>query len=219
MRINADFSERAAVRPGDVAWAPSPMAGVERIMLDRIGEEVARATSIVRYAPGSRFSPHEHGGGEEFLVLEGVFSDEHGDYPAGTYVRNPIGTSHTPSSAGGCTILVKLHQFDAADREQKAVAPAPEDFAPGGAHGVSRCDLHRHGSEEVFLLSLEPGASLPRQIYPAGAEIFAIEGGFNDTGDAYPRGSWLRLPPGTAHALSTAGGCLLWVKTGHLGKA
>ncbi|GAL13613.1 hypothetical protein JCM19233_4618 [Vibrio astriarenae] len=51
--------------------------------LDRVGGEVARATSIVRYKPNSAFSPHTHDGGEEFFVLEGVFSDEHGDYPQG----------------------------------------------------------------------------------------------------------------------------------------
>ena len=96
MLINADFSQRVVVRPDDIEWVPSPMPGVERKMLDRIGEEVARATSIVRYAPNSYFSAHSHGGGEEFLVLEGVFSDEHADYPVGTYVRNPIGSSHTP---------------------------------------------------------------------------------------------------------------------------
>ena len=77
------------------------MVGVDRRPLDRIGEEVARATSIVRYAPGSRFSAHTHGGGEEFIVLDGVFQDEHGDYPPGTYVRNPPGTRHTPGSEPG----------------------------------------------------------------------------------------------------------------------
>src|SRR6516165_7170873 len=55
----------------------------------RIGDEVARATSVVRYAPKSRFSAHIHGGGEEFLVLDGVFQDEHGDFPVGSYIRNP----------------------------------------------------------------------------------------------------------------------------------
>lgn len=87
--------------------------------------EVARATSIVRYSPGSRFSPHEHGGGEEFLVLEGVFSDEHGDDGPGTYVRNPVGSAHAPFSAAGCTILVKLRQMDPADQSRPAVAMHP----------------------------------------------------------------------------------------------
>src|SRR5262245_3272776 len=107
MELNADFSQRVAIHAARLAWVPSPMAGVERRMLDRIGEEVARATSIVRYAPHSHFSPHTHGGGEEFLVLDGIFQDEHGDYPAGSYVRNPPTTRHTPGSEPGCVIFVK----------------------------------------------------------------------------------------------------------------
>src|SRR5437868_1743723 len=117
MEINADFTRRVAVHAAQLSWVASPMAGVERRMLDRIGDEIARATSIVRYAPGSHFSPHTHGGGEEFLVLEGVFQDEHGDFPAGSYVRNPPQSHHTPGSKPGCTMFVKLWQFDAADRK------------------------------------------------------------------------------------------------------
>ena len=118
MRLNADFDQAVVIRPDNYQWQDSPMPGVERMMLDRIGDEVARATSLVRYAPNTSFTPHQHEGGEEILVLEGVFSDEHGDYPAGSYIRNPIGTSHTPSvGLEGATILVKLHQFDCADRQ------------------------------------------------------------------------------------------------------
>jgi hypothetical protein len=116
VELNADFSRRAAVHAARLPWVASPIAGVERRMLDRIGDEVARATSIVRYAPDSHFSPHTHGGGEEFLVLDGVFQDEHGDYPAGSYVRNPPTSAHTPGSAPGCTLFVKLWQFDPDDR-------------------------------------------------------------------------------------------------------
>src|SRR5271170_573716 len=116
MELNADFTRRAIVHAARLDWMTSPIAGVDRRMLDRIGEEVARATSIVRYAPGSRFSPHMHGGGEEFLVLEGVFQDEHGEFPADYYIRNPPTSSHTPRSTLGCTIFVKLWQFDPDDR-------------------------------------------------------------------------------------------------------
>ena len=108
MNLNSDFGARAAVHAAQLDWTPSPIPGVDRRMLDRIGDEVARATSIVRYAPHSRFPSHTHGGGEEFLVLDGVFQDEHGDYSAGTYVRNPPTSSHTPGSEPGCTIFVKL---------------------------------------------------------------------------------------------------------------
>ena len=96
MELNTDFSKRVVIHSDQLEWLASPMPGVDRRMLDRIGGEVARATSIVRYAPNSQFSAHTHSGGEEFIVLEGVFQDEHGDFPTGTYVRNPPTTSHTP---------------------------------------------------------------------------------------------------------------------------
>ena len=118
MELNADFTKRVLVHSDQEPWHESPMPGVERRMLDRIGGEVARATTIVRYAPNSKFSAHVHTGGEEFIVLDGVFQDEHGDFPAGTYVRNPPTTKHTPGSDEGCTILVKLWQFDMEDRNQ-----------------------------------------------------------------------------------------------------
>ena len=129
MDINADFSVRASAHAHSNAWIPSPMAGVERKMLDRIGDEVARATTIVRYAPGSHFSPHVHTGGEEFLVLEGVFQDEHGDFPVGSYVRNPPTTRHTPGSEPGCTILVKLWQFDLDDRTDVKLRAADVEYS------------------------------------------------------------------------------------------
>src|SRR5262249_48000435 len=119
--INADFTRRIVVATNDLPWSPSPRAGVDRRFLDRIGGEVARATSLVRYAPRSVFPPHSHGLGEEFLVLDGVFSDEHGDYPAGTYVRNPPGSSHAPRTEPGCTILVKLRQMPDSERVRVVV--------------------------------------------------------------------------------------------------
>jgi anti-sigma factor ChrR (cupin superfamily) len=122
MKINADFDQRVVIRLQDYSWVNSPMPGVERMMLDRVGDEVARATTIVRYAPNSEFSQHSHDGGEEFFVLAGVFSDEHKDFPAGSYVRNPIGTAHSPKIGDeGCTILVKLHQFEKNDKAQKHI--------------------------------------------------------------------------------------------------
>ena len=124
MDVNSDFTTRAAVHAARLDWTPSPILGVDRRMLDRIGDEVARATSIVRYAPHSRFSAHTHGGGEEFLVLDGVFQDEHGDYPTGTYVRNSPATSHTPGSEPGCTLFVKLWQFEPDDRKPVAASDA-----------------------------------------------------------------------------------------------
>src|SRR5690242_3386961 len=131
MQINADLSERAVVDTNALPWVTSPMPGVERKMLERDGGEVARATSLVRYAPGSRFEMHEHGGGEEFLVLDGTFSDEHGDYPAGTYVRNPPGSRPTPFSRTGCTLFVKLRQFAADDLKRVVIDTRTAPFQRG----------------------------------------------------------------------------------------
>ncbi len=220
MHLNADFSSRAVVHAANEPWVASPMKGVDRRMLDRIGDEVARATSIVRYAPGSHFSPHNHDGGEEFLVLEGVFQDEHGDYPAGTYVRNPPGTSHTPGSQDGCTILVKLWQFDTADRNQfsrdtNVLAFKADEIRPG----VEVQQLHADSRETVRLERW--AADTPIDYAPTGgAEFLVLDGGFEEGGEAFSRWSWLRLPDGgLLKARSGPNGCRVWVKEGHLAHA
>ena len=216
MLINADFETRAVIRPGDTDWVASPMAGVERKMLDRVGDEVARATSIVRYAPNSRFSPHTHGGGEEFFVLDGVFSDEKNDYPAGTYVRNPIGSRHTPHSDGGCTIFVKLHQFDAADTAHIVVDTHAAGFRPGVAKGLTVLPLHEYATEHVALVRWAPGTRFSQHRHWGGEEILVLEGTFQDEHGNYPAGSWLRNPHMSEHTPFSDEGCLIYVKTGHL---
>ncbi len=216
MRINADFDALIAIAGEEMAWTPSPMAGVERKMLDRVGGEVARATSIVRYAAGSSFSEHEHGGGEEFLVLEGIFSDETGDFPKGRYVRNPIGTRHRPHSDPGCTIFVKLHQFDPDDREQKSVDIDTLAFAPTGEDSVEHAILHDHGSETVTIERWAPGAKIERGPLAGGAEILILDGGLNHIGQSYGPHSWLRIPDGGTLSASSASGCRLYMKSGHL---
>lgn len=216
MRIHADFDRRVVLRPQDRSWVPSPMPGVERQMLDRIGEEVARATSLVRYAPGSRFSPHTHGGGEEFLVLDGTFSDEHGDYGPGTYVRNPIGSTHAPRSDDGCTILVKLHQFHAADTTPVVVPTRESAFVPGLVDGLTVLPLHHHGTEGVALVRWAPGTVFRPHRHWGGEEIFVLEGTFQDEHGDYPAGTWIRSPDGSVHRPFSDEGCLIWVKTGHL---
>lgn len=215
MRVNADFSERVLVHTDTLEWQASPMKGVERRMLDRIGGEVARATSIVRYAPGSAFSEHTHDGGEEFIVLEGTFQDEHGDYPAGTYVRNPPTTHHIPRSDDGCTIFVKLWQFDPGDRNQFDLDLSALDLEPAG-DGLSASVLHNDERETVAFEKLEPGAS--RSLGDAGgAEVLLLEGALSGEGIEMAKHDWLRLPKGDRVDL-VAGpeGASLWIKTGHL---
>jgi len=218
MDLNANFDERIVVRPEDYTWVDSPMPGVERMMLDRIGDEVARATTIVRYAPNSKFSQHSHDGGEEFFVLEGVFSDEHKDYPAGSYVRNPIGTAHTPQIGdAGCTILVKLFQFDKSDTAQKHIDTKIADWHQGIVNGLSVMPLHEFTGENVALVKWAPNTQFKPHTHWGGEEIFVLEGTFYDEHGEYPKGSWLRSPHLSQHTPYTKDdGALIFVKTGHL---
>lgn len=217
-RINADFSQRVVIRPDQYQWVDSPMPGVERMMLDRIGDEVARATSIVRYRPFSEFSPHEHSGGEEFFVLEGVFSDEHQAYGKGSYVRNPIGTSHTPKiGEEGATIFVKLHQFDAEDTRQTVIDTNTQPWLPGLVDGLQVMPLHDFRGEHVALVKWAPNTRFNPHQHWGGEEIFVLEGTFHDEHGSYPKGSWLRSPHLSQHTPFTKeDGALIYVKTGHL---
>ncbi len=214
MELNADFNTRVLIHSDDIPWQPSPMAGVDRRMLDRIGDEVARATSIVRYAPGSKFSAHTHTGGEEFIVLDGVFQDEHGDYPAGTYVRNPPTTSHTPGAAEGCTIFVKLWQFDPDDRTQSRV-DMPNDLARVD-DGIYMKTLHKDARETVRYVRLEADKTL-EEAPTGGAEILMLRGEMQEGADHLHTGSWLRMPDGVSLGLKAGTeGAAFWIKTGHL---
>jgi len=219
MNLNSNFRARAAVHAARLDWTPSPIPGVDRRMLERIGDEVARATSIVRYAPHSRFSVHTHGGGEEFLVLNGVFQDEHGDYPTGTYVRNPPTTSHTPGSDPGCTLFVKLWQFEPDDRQSVRIDTSSVSFAPApDVSGVEFALLYENPCELVLLESWAPGINVAVPL-PGGIELLVMDGSFIEGGEEFTRLSWLRLPAG-ARLKATAGGdgCKLWVKSGHLAR-
>lgn len=216
MRLNADFSERVVINSNNMEWEPSPMKGVHRRKLDRIGDEVARATSLVKYDPKSYFSPHIHSGGEEFFVLEGTFSDQHGDYPAGTYVRNPIGSQHKPHSEQGCVIFVKLHQFNEDDTEQFSINTKEAEFLPGSAPGLTVLPLHAFEGESCALVRWAPGTKFNPHRHWGGEEILVLEGVFSDENGDYPKGTWLRSPHMSQHHPFSKEGCLIYVKTGHL---
>jgi len=214
--LNADFSQRVVIRTADLPWLPSPQAGVERRMLDRIGGEVARATSLVRYAPASTFPAHAHALGEEFLVLDGVFGDEHGDYPAGTYVRNPPGSRHSPRTTPGCVILVKLRQMAPDETARLVIDTTAPDWQPGTAAGHEQLPLYASGREIVALERLAQAARLAETDCPGGEEIYLLSGALTDDRGVYPAGTWIRNPPGHRRGLGAREGSVYWVKRGHL---
>jgi anti-sigma factor ChrR (cupin superfamily) len=213
--VHPDFSQRATVTAGEHRWVPSPQAGVMRMMLDRLGGEHARATSLVRYAPASVFPAHGHPGGEEILVLSGTFSDDSGHHGPGFYLRNPPGSAHQPSSFDGALIFVKLWQMPADDALTLRVDTRnPKAWVFEGQHEV--CPLHHTDHEQVNLFRLPPNHDLAFDMR-GGAELLVLEGGLIENATALGPLSWLRLPPGDkAELRAGASGATLYLKTGHL---
>lgn len=216
MKLNADLTERAVVDSTALDWVPSPAGGVERRMLERDGEEVARATTIVRFAPGSAFPAHSHALGEEFLVLAGVFSDETGDFPKGYYVRNPPGSSHIPATRPGATILVKLRQMDPNDDAVVRVDTGDATLWQDTRPGEQILPLFQGAQETVEMVTWAAGSSYGPEVFGGGAEYFVLDGAFADDEGSYGPGTWLRVPAGTRQTIRSTDGARVWRKTGHL---
>ena len=215
MQLNADYSQRIVLNHHELDWVASPQTGVERRMLDRIGAEVAQATSIVRYQPGSKFELHQHELGEEILVLEGAFSDENGDYPTGTYLMNPPGSSHAPRSDDGCVLFVKLRHLGADQQQREVVDSRTAQWYQGMVPGLTVMPLMRQGLGST-LVRWAPRTYFNPHRHFGGEEIFVVDGVFEDEHGCYPSGSWLRSPHMSMHKPFSEEGCTIFVKTGHL---
>ncbi|WP_018236277.1 cupin domain-containing protein [Ensifer sp. BR816] len=212
MRINEDLTKPVIVHAARLDWLPSPAAGVDRRMLYRVGGEVARATSIVRYAPGSAFPRHVHAGGEEILVLEGTFQDEHGDYPAGSYFRNPPGTAHVPASEGGCTIFVRLWQFREGDHVQIVRQPGEGEAAPLREGADAARILFEDEKERVSIEDWRPGSAITVE-NSRGLEFLLLSGSLSFQGEKLQPQAWARLPAGQPlEATTGTEGAEIWIK-------
>jgi anti-sigma factor ChrR (cupin superfamily) len=215
-QLHTDVSQRVVLNTHGLPWQPSPVSGVERRPLERDGGEIARATSVVRYAAGARFTSHTHELGEEFLVLEGIFEDEHGSYGPGTYVKNPPGSLHTPFTRDGVTIWVKLRHLDVADTERVVVDTSTAQWYPGMVAGLSVLPLAEFATQHTALVRWAPGTRFNRHRHFGGEEIFVVHGTFEDEHGSYPAGTWIRSPHMSEHQPFSLEGCTILVKTGHL---
>ncbi len=209
MMVRADFTETVSVARETWHWQPSPQAGVERVMLDRTGDEVAVATSFVRYAEHSSFAAHQHDLGEEFIVLDGEFGDEHGRYPPMSYIRNPPGTSHTPFSDPGCLIFVKLRQFVLGDHRQCVELINDEPVAAGWRTS----DLHSYGGELVQSISCAGGVEVELPVVEFIREILVLSGRIEWQGQTFDRHGWIRLVPESEVVFKTLEPSLVFTKT------
>ena len=212
-----DRSQRVVIKTTDMDWERSPAGGVWRKKLEREAAESGQVTSLVRYDPNSQFKQHTHPAGEEILVLSGVFEDEFGSYPEGSYLRHPPGSHHAPSVGEGCDIFVKLNMFDANDKKRVRIQTSEQPWHPGSHPGLSVMPLHSHGTRHTALVLWQPGTHFNSHIHPGGEEIYVIEGLLADEEGQYPAGTWLRNPPYSRHQPYSDRGCRILVKTGHLG--
>ncbi len=215
--INGDLSARATMDTPAMEWAASPSGTVFRKRVHLVGPpESGQVTSIVRYEPDSSFPTHDHPEGEEILVLDGVFSDEHGDWPAGTYLLNPEGFRHAPFSEEGCVLFVKLRQFPGRDREHHVIDLNTRDWQQTDAPGVTHKPLYAQAgfADRMRLERWDAGTAQEQVTYDEGVEFFVIDGEFEDGDGEYAQGSWLRLPPGGTHRPQSDPGCVLYVKLG-----
>lgn len=213
--LNMKFDEKVVINTQLQQWRASPSATVWRKPLEREAKESGHTTSVVKYEAGARFKEHSHPLGEEIFVLDGVFSDEHGDYPAGSYLRNPPGSKHSPFSEEGCVILVKLNQFDQNDRHQVRLHTSTAQWLPGQG-GLEVMPLHQYEHENVALVKWPVGEVFKPHRHFGGEEIFVLSGTFKDEHGDYPTGTWMRSPHMSQHHPYVDEETIIWVKTGHL---
>jgi anti-sigma factor ChrR (cupin superfamily) len=217
--INGNLKIRVMADTASMEWAPSPSRTVWRKRVHLVGAaESGQVTSVVRYEAGATFPPHDHPDGEEILVLEGVFSDERGDWPAGTYLLNPEGFEHAPYSSEGCVLFVKLRQYPGRNRQHVVRQTQDMLWQPTGVPGIDAKRLYRQQgfSDEMRLERWAPGTATESITYPSGAEIFVLDGELEDETGYFAAGAWLRLPVGATHRPFTDEGCALYVKWGGL---
>ena len=213
--IHGNLAIVAVADTSQMEWEVSPSGSVWRKRLHLVGPpESGQVTSVVCYEPDSSFPSHDHPEGEEILVLEGVFSDEHGDWPAGTFLLNPEGFRHAPFSKPGCLLFVKLRQFPGRERRHIVVDTNKLSWVPSTVPGVVHKALYEQSgfSDLIHLERWQPGADLGDVSYDQGAEWFVLEGEFADGSGTHPAGSWLRMPPGLEHHPHSVAGCTLYVK-------
>lgn len=215
--LNADMAARVVIDTAALPWQSSPGAGVERKRLHLDGPaESGRVTSIVRYLPGSAFPRHGHPDGEEIFVLDGVFSDDSGNYPKGTYILNPEGFAHAPHSREGCTIFVKLRQYGGRDRPHVVVDTTTAAWQWRKSGQSAEMPLYEQDGYpgRTSLIKILPGAVMPKHGHPFGEEVLILEGSLDDEHGSYAAGTWLRCPVGSSHRPASRDGCVFLLKTG-----
>lgn len=218
--FNADCTQFALMRTGEMPWEPTPYPGVSQKLLERVNHpEKGRETVLLKLEPGSSLPTETCRERVEVFVLEGRYADEHGDYGQYTFILNPPGFTHTPSSTEGCVVYFKRrHPFRAEPETERMVVDTQKvqwlSFPQRKAEVLhiykdpDGIDTRRFG--HVF-----PDARLPRHGHPTGEEVLVVEGHLIDSAGAHGPGTWMRVPNTFVHEPYTAGdGCRMFIREG-----
>ncbi|CAF2122644.1 unnamed protein product [Rotaria magnacalcarata] len=236
MQICSDLSVPHVIDSNLIPFVDSPKKGVQRRMLDRTGDEVARATTIVKFDPFVKFPRHNHEGGEEFVMLEGrLFDDLSGEHNPLTYCRHGMGTLHEPwTTEEGAILLVKLRQMN--DLTEAPITMIDTETSNDWKKDLDtkreRLDLFSNTKtgECVWMEKLEAGFQSDNWVVgQGGEEIFVLKGdmsfenmdGTDDENNKNncTKGFWIRRPTdwaGRKFKGTSENGCQLFMKTGHL---
>ena len=214
--INSDLSVRVVLDTESMAWLATEEVGVGRKPLDRDGGAEARATNLVKCAPGASYNLSVEGLGEEILVLEGVLEDDRAEHSAGAYMRNPPGSQCTLRTDQGCVLFVKRYAFEPADSAVVRIDTVNATWLPGMVPGLSVLPLHGHQHEHAALVRWQPNTRFQPHTHFGGEEILVLSGVFEDEYGSYPAGTWIRSPHMSRHQPFSPSGCTIYVKTGHL---
>ena len=216
MRFNDDISLRAVLHSSELPWVDSSQPGIQSKLLEDRADEASRLTAIVRHGAKTRPETHTHPLGQEILVLDGVYEDDAGNYGAGTYIRNPPGSSHTACSSAGCTLFVKNNYLAPEDNQRTIVDTRNADWFEGLVTGLTVLPLAEFGTRHAALVRWAPKTKFNPHRHYGGEEILVLEGVFEDEFGRYPAGTWMRSPHMSAHHPFSVDGCLILVMTGHL---
>lgn len=218
--LKFDPEQRVAIDTNRMNWQSSPYPGLWRKRLEFSSGKAGRVTTLVRFQLGTTFPFNEHPQGEEILVLEGTFSDESGDYPAGYFLLYPHGTRHSPFSQAGGLIFIKQRQYPGPDRERLSIDTKALLWSAGAVPGIEFKLLYAHADypERMQLEYWQPGAVASRNSHPHSQEILVLKGSLEDEYSCYPAGTWLQIPAMSLQSLFSSAGCVLYVKTGGFDK-
>lgn len=213
--LNGDLSQFVVMRTAEMPWSASPSGTVWRKRLHRVGpEESGQVTTVVRFEPGATFASHDHPDGEEILVLDGVFSDEQGDFGKGSYLLNPEGFRHAPFSREGCILFVKLRQYPGRNRPERHLDTAGIPWETQGPGVRSQALFNDEGFPDSTWLEEWHGGHVREFSGEGGVEIFLIEGTAECREGLFGPGDWLRFPAGRAVEISARTAVRAYVKRG-----